>query len=154
VAVTTILLLLVPSGRPAVGHPDADGRLEVELAIRDFDPDHLYLPTGRELTLTFVNHSDVGHTIAFGRDTVERSGHPAAPAVDMLEGVTVQAEPAAALVRPTDDAPYTAFRMETGEQVTVRFTIPEDRVGEWELGCFTARGCYYEGGFRADVTVE
>lgn len=153
VVVAALLLLSIP-GAPQAGHPNEDGELAIELAIRDFEPDHLYLPTERPLTLTFVNHSDVGHTFAFGRDTVEEADHPAGPDVDMLEGVSVQTDPADALVRPTEDHPYTGFYLETDETVILRFTIPEDRAGEWELGCFTARGCYYETGFRAGVTVE
>lgn len=154
VAVAALLLVVFARSGPGAGEPDADGALTVELAIRDFQPDHLVLPTETPLTLTFVNHSDVGHDIAFGRDTVEESEHPAAPAVDMLAGVDVTAEPHDALVRPTENDPFTAIRVETDETVTVSFTLPADRTGEWVLGCFTAEGCYYEIGFRADVTVE
>lgn len=155
VAVAAILLLVLSSrGSTSPGHPDADGELDVTLAIRDFEPSHLYLPTGEPLTLRMVNESDVGHVVAFGRETVEEGGHPAAPQVDMLEGVAVTTAPGSALQPPTDDDPYTGIRVETGEEVTVQFTLPEDRAGEWELGCFTASGCYYEIGFRADVTVE
>lgn len=154
VGIAVLLIVLVPEPTRA-GHPDAEGRLDVELVIRDFEPNQLVLPAGEPLTLTFVNHSDVGHVVAFGRGTVAtESGHPAAPEADMLEGVSVEAEPFDALVAPTDEHPWTAFEIEQDETVTLRFTIPDDRVGEWELGCFTARGCYYEGGFRADVTVE
>lgn len=153
VGVAILLVVLIPEPTRA-GHPDAEGRLEIELAIRDFEPNQLVLPAGEPLTLTFVNHSDVGHTFAFGRGTVEQSGHPAAPEEDMLEGVAVEADPFAALVAPTEEHPWTAFDVGMDETVTLQFTIPEDRTGDWELGCFTARGCYYEGGFRADVTVE
>lgn len=153
VAISIGLLLVLPSS-PQAGHPDGNGELDIELTARHFEPDHLYLPTEQPLTLTFANHGDVAHTIAFGRGTVEESGHSAAPAVDMLEGVAVEVDPSGALVHPTGQTPYTGFRLETDETVTVRLTVPEDRAGEWELGCFTARGCYYETGFRADVTVE
>lgn len=155
VVALAIVALVFTSGSPTrVGEPDRDGELLVELAIRDFEPDHLYLPTSEPLQLTLVNHSDVGHTLAFGRGTVEEADHPASPAVDMLADLEVVTEPSTALVHATDEHPWTAIRVETDETVTVAFTLPEDRIGEWELGCFSARGCYYEIGFRADVTVE
>ncbi len=41
-----------------------------------------------------------------------------------------------------------------GEVTTITFTVPEDRVGEWELGCFQERGQHYDDGMRAKFIVE
>jgi hypothetical protein len=101
-----------------------------------------------------VNNSDVDHTIAFGRGTVEDGQHPFAPELDMLRDLDVRATPPLALIRPTASQPFTGIRIPLDESVTVSFTLPDDRAGAWELGCFTSRGCYFELGFRADVTVE
>jgi plastocyanin len=154
IAVVAVVLLALPQGPPPAGFPDADGNLEVELAIRSFEPAEVVLPTGRPLTITFVNNSDVDHTIAFGRGTVEDGQHPFAPELDMLRDLDVRATPPLALIRPTASQPFTGIRIPLDESVTVSFTLPDDRAGAWELGCFTSRGCYFELGFRADVTVE
>jgi len=153
IAVVAVVLLSLPGSTPE-GHPDADGNLTVELAIRSFEPGQLVLPTGRPLSITFTNNSDVDHTIAFGRGTIEDGQHPFAPERDMLADLDVRATPPLALVRPTDSQPFMGIRIPLNESVTVSFTLPEDRTGQWELGCFTSRGCYFELGFRADVTVE
>ncbi|HID54856.1 MAG TPA: hypothetical protein EYP41_22810 [Anaerolineae bacterium] len=41
-----------------------------------------------------------------------------------------------------------------GEVTTITFTVPEDRVGEWELGCFQEQGQHYDDGMRAKFIVE
>ncbi|NKQ37166.1 MAG: hypothetical protein HF973_16315 [Chloroflexi bacterium] len=44
--------------------------------------------------------------------------------------------------------------VQSGEVTTITFTVPEDRVGEWELGCFQERGQHYDDGMRAKFIVE
>ncbi len=46
-------------------------------------------------------------------------------------------------------------RMVPPDQATVlTFTVPEDKVGRWELGCFQERGQHYDDGMRAVLIVE
>ncbi len=41
------------------------------------------------------------------------------------------------------------------DQATVlTFTVPPDKVGRWELGCFQERGQHYDDGMRATLIVE
>jgi hypothetical protein len=35
----------------------------------------------------------------------------------------------------------------------IEFTIPEDRVGEWEMGCFEDNGTHYDDGMRGKVII-
>jgi len=42
----------------------------------------------------------------------------------------------------------------SGEVTTITFTVPEDRVGEWEIGCFQERGQHYDDGMRGTFIVE
>ncbi len=42
----------------------------------------------------------------------------------------------------------------SNEVTTITFTVPEDRVGEWELGCFQEQGQHYDDGMRAKFIVE
>jgi len=41
-----------------------------------------------------------------------------------------------------------------GEVTTITFTVPEDRVGKWEIGCFQEQGQHYDDGMRAIFIVE
>ncbi len=42
----------------------------------------------------------------------------------------------------------------SGDTTTITFTVPEDKVGEWEIGCFQERGQHYDDGMRAKFIVE
>lgn len=39
------------------------------------------------------------------------------------------------------------------ERTIIEFTVPEDRVGEWEMGCFQDNGSHYEDGMRGKLIV-
>lgn len=39
-------------------------------------------------------------------------------------------------------------------QTTITFTVPEDRVGEWEMACFEDDGTHYEDGMRGTLIVQ
>jgi hypothetical protein len=39
-------------------------------------------------------------------------------------------------------------------QSTITFTVPEDRVGEWELACFEDDGTHYDDGMRGTLIVR
>jgi len=40
------------------------------------------------------------------------------------------------------------------EQTVIRMTIPADRVGTWQFGCFQERGQHYDDGMRGTLIVE
>lgn len=37
---------------------------------------------------------------------------------------------------------------------TITFTVPEDKVGAWEMGCFQERGQHYDDGMRGTLIVD
>ena len=41
-----------------------------------------------------------------------------------------------------------------GEETTITFTVPEDKVGRWEFGCFQERGQHYDDGMNGVIIVE
>ncbi len=43
---------------------------------------------------------------------------------------------------------------EAGQVSIMEFTVPEDAVGTWEIGCFQEAGQHYEDGMRATLIVE
>ncbi len=43
---------------------------------------------------------------------------------------------------------------EPGEATVIEFTVPEDRVGVWQIGCFQEAGQHFEDGMRATLIVE
>jgi plastocyanin len=41
-----------------------------------------------------------------------------------------------------------------GEATTITFTVPEDKVGTWQFGCFQERGQHYDDGMNGTLIVE
>lgn len=41
-----------------------------------------------------------------------------------------------------------------GEETVITFTVPEDKVGRWEFGCFQERGQHYDDGMDGIIIVE
>ena len=50
--------------------------------------------------------------------------------------------------------PGTPGSSEAGQFSIMEFTIPDDAVGTWEIGCFQEAGQHYEDGMRATLIVE
>lgn len=41
-----------------------------------------------------------------------------------------------------------------GEETTITFTVTEDKVGRWQIGCFQERGQHYDDGMNGVIIVE
>jgi plastocyanin len=46
-----------------------------------------------------------------------------------------------------------ALPAEAKEKATITFTVTEDMVGEWEIGCFLQEGVHYDAGMRGKFIV-
>jgi uncharacterized cupredoxin-like copper-binding protein len=129
-------------------------RSEVEIVLGEYgiEPTSVAVPAGEPLTLTFTNTATAARDVGFGRDVVEQDGRPVAYAEDLLEGLEVRVDPVSARSVAPDGA--RVFTVAPGRAVTLRFEVPVDRAGEWELGCFSSRGCHYVAGLHATLVVE
>lgn len=134
----------------APGQPDRDGVVTIELIEHRFVPDQLELPTGEALTLVLHNRGDAAHHVSLGREVVATEGPDAGFGEDLLAGVTLRVDPSRARLTGT---PVTTIDVQPGETVTVTFTLPPERAGTWELGCFTGRGCHHRAGMHGTIEV-
>lgn len=50
--------------------------------------------------------------------------------------------------------PGSVSNNEPGEVTVIEFTVPEDRVGTWQIGCFQEAGQHWEDGMRATLIVD
>lgn len=71
---------------------------------------------------------------------------------DLFAGLSPSVTPPDAVAMDAHDA-HAGFmvQVEPGETVEVTFTLPEDRAGEWEIGCFEPG--HYEAGMHATLTL-
>lgn len=52
-----------------------------------------------------------------------------------------------------DDHAGFMIELEPGGTATLRFTVPEDKVGEWTIGCFSQDGQHFGEGMKGTLTV-
>lgn len=148
------LVVIVPRlvGGPA--SPGSDGTLEIVMQDYLFEPADIVLPAGTPIRLVFVNRDDTVHHVSFGREILLDDGAEVGFAEDLLAGTGARIEPSRARTGPSDQFPTLSVGVEPGETATLTVTLPEDRVGEWQMGCFTARGCQFRTGLAGTIEVE
>jgi hypothetical protein len=134
--------------------PDRDGTIEIVVDRYGFEPDQIAVPSDEPVTLRFINNNDFIYHLTIGRDQLETDGVPTGFEQDLFAGTTARAEPARAWRPPTEA--FDAVTINLAEQATstITVTLPKDRVGTWEAGCFVGRGCTAELQDAFTVVVE
>ena len=146
-------LVFVVVGPDDEARPGGDGVVSVAIEGTEFIPSRLVLPAGEPITLEFDNRNDFIHHLAIGR-TLEQTEEGAEFAEDLLAGVDAQADPSRAWLPPTEEFDNVTLVLPESSTVTYALTLPEDRVGRWEVGCFVGRGCDAHLLEGAEVVVE
>jgi plastocyanin len=152
--VLVALLVIVPRLLGGSASPGTDGRLEIVMEDYRFEPAEITLPSGTPLELVFVNRDDTVHHVSFGRGVIVDDGDEVGFAEDLLAGTEARFDPARARTGPSEQFPTLSIGVEPGETATLSVTLPEDRAGEWQMGCFTARGCQFRTGLAGTIVVE
>ena len=141
VIVALVAALLLGPWLDGPAGPDADGTIEVIVDGYRFEPAEIAIPSGEPVTLQFVNRNDFIYHLTFGRELVETDGVPSGFEEDLFAGVTAQAEPPAAWEPPTEGFDAVTVNLYEDSTSELVVTLPADRVGVWEAGCFAGSGC-------------
>jgi hypothetical protein len=153
-----LLIAIVATVRDAgdtTGRPDEDGVLTVVIEDYRLQPDDLVVTAGEPFTLTIVNRDDASHHLSFGRVIVEdEGGREAGFAEDLFAGLDPVITPEITRTEPEVAGGGTTVLVAGGRTVSIRTTLPADRIGTWEAACFTGGGCHYRAGLAATLTVE
>ncbi|MEX2549409.1 MAG: hypothetical protein WD638_04220 [Nitriliruptoraceae bacterium] len=158
VALTVLLMaaiavVVVFRGSDEFARPGPDGVVTVVVEGTTFTPSSLALPAGQPFSLVFENRNDFIHHLAVGR-SLERDDDGAYFAEDLFAGVTARADPPEAWLPPTETAEHVTLVLPARETVRYELTLPEDRTGEWQLGCFIGRGCDARLHPEVEIVVE
>ena len=94
----------------------------------------LVLETGTEYELVFKNVGMVLHEVILGRQMKLEQGMAAGYQELLLEDVEVET------------------LLEPGVELRVAFTLPDEKAGEWEIGCFIPG--HYEAGMHAPLSIK
>ncbi|MFA9431082.1 hypothetical protein [Egicoccus sp. AB-alg2] len=153
-AVVLLVALFGRGGGVVTATPAADGTVRMVMEERAFAPTDVTIVAGRPVTFEFVNRDVGSHMVSFGRAVVEEDQRAVGFGEDLLAGLDVDVRPS--VDRMDVQPPYrgTTIMVQGGETVSVTFTVPPERRGDWQIGCFTSRGCDYRTGMAAALHVE
>ena len=148
--------------------------MTIDMTEYSFTPADLEFQVGQEVTLNLTNSGALEHEIMFGRDVMMMDGMPNGFDVDMFEAAGVEPDVSVEMsmemesegeehtegdehTEEDDDHGHSGFmvKVPVSEDVyTMSFTVTEDMVGEWEIGCFLLDGVHYNSGMVGTLNVE
>lgn len=177
--VVGIALFLAACGSQA---PPEPLELTIDMTEYSYTPQDLEFQVGQEVTLHLTNSGALEHEIMFGRDVMISDGLPNGYMVDMFESAGVEPVVSIEMVEEehiegdehmeeeehsegdehTEDEhsegehAHSGFMVQvpvTHDVYTMSFTVTEDMVGEWEIGCFLLDGVHYNSGMVGKLIV-
>lgn len=124
----------------------------IEMDEYSFTPDTIEAKVGQQVTINLVNNGALEHEIMFGREVMMMDNHPSGYQQDMfaeagIEPMVMRAEEEH--VDEHEEEGHSGFMVllpETGSEATLSFTVTEEMIGEWEMGCFELDGVHYTSG--------
>ncbi|MGB5844336.1 MAG: hypothetical protein WBG94_07825 [Anaerolineales bacterium] len=145
--------------------------MTINMAEYAFTPADLEFQVGQEVTLHLTNSGALEHEIMFGRDVMMMDGMPNGFNVDMFETAGVEPDVSVEMSMETEaegdehtegdehmeEDGHSGFMVKvpvTHDVYTMTFTVTEDMVGEWEMGCFLLDGVHYNSGMVGTLNVE
>lgn len=167
-------LVLAACGSQA---PPEPLELTIDMTEYAFEPADLEFQVGQEVTLHLTNSGALEHEIMFGRDVMMTDGRPSGYMVDMFETAGVEPEVTVEAAEEehtegdehaeeeehsegdehTEDDAHTGFMVmvpASHDVYTMSFTVTEEMVGDWEVGCFLLDGVHYESGMVGSLVVK
>lgn len=135
----------------------AGTKVTITMADFLFQPNPVRLKAGVPVEVTLVNKGANAHELLIGRNVKMEDGTPAGFEVDFfdygklpVEVVKGEKYHVGELHEIEEEGWH--VELEPGGQVTLRFTIPPEKVGEWEIACFISG--HYESGMHGTLIVE
>lgn len=153
----------------------ASAAIKITMNDYTFRPNRITARTGQTVTITLVNASTQKklHEFMVGREVAREPGkRPTGYTRDLFERIAIKVSNAKGIWRSNDGeamvtgemkpemggmamAGHGGFMVElkAGGTATLTFTIPAERVGEWEIGCFSEDGDHYLKGMKGRFVV-
>lgn len=128
----------------------------IEMSEYAFTPDTIEAKVGQQVTLNLVNKGALEHEIMFGRNVMMMDNHPSGYQEDMFEMTGV--EPVVMMMEEMESmeegeheeeenhSGFMVHLVKTDDEASMTFTVTEDMLGEWEIGCFELDGVHYTSG--------
>jgi len=144
---------------------DPDAHIRVNMTEYGFGSDVIEVRAGQTVEFLLKNSGDLDHEFMIGREvTVGMDGMATGFGHDFFEGLmpTVDPPEAGMVIEPMDmdtdghDDGHHGFMVTLGPGATasVTVTIPDDAVGDWEIGCFRDKGSHWSSGMHATLRIR
>jgi plastocyanin len=139
------------------GPPPAE--FTIEMTEFAYSPTTFEVQVGQEVTFQLINNGALDHEFMVGRDMMLMENIPNGYEHNLFEGEAPMVMGGAD--EHTDDGHgsdsmdhgFMVIVPKNGEERTVTFTVTEDMVGEWEIGCFVDGGSHYTQGMIGKLIV-
>jgi len=157
---------------------DPDAHIRVNMTEYGFGSDVIEVRAGQTVEFLLKNSGDLDHEFMIGREvTVGMDGMATGFGHDFFEGLMPTVDPPDDTPGVTVDHPEAGMVMESmeiemdmdghddghhgfmvtlgpGATASVTMTIPDDAVGDWEIGCFLDKGSHWSSGMHATLRVR
>ncbi|HUF39368.1 MAG TPA: cupredoxin domain-containing protein [Anaerolineales bacterium] len=127
----------------------------VEMTEFAFTPNEFEVQVGQEVTFHLANHGALEHEFMIGRSPMMMDSMPGGYEHNMFEHdePMVMGGEAHHEMGGMDHGFMVAIPR-GGDDATITFTVTEDMIGEWEIGCFTDGGSHYDQGMHGTLIVN
>jgi plastocyanin len=120
-------------------------------------PNEIRIRVGQPVTLNLINKGSVPHEIVIGRELVKQNETiPVGYETDLfiLSGVipNVTFSVADSGSFKEDEGNY-VLSLPAGASAELSFTVTQEMLGDWEIGCFEHVGVHYNGGMTGTLIV-
>ena len=157
----SVLILLALLFAGCSSKPPEPVTFTINMTEYAFEPSVIEVQVGQEVTLELVNNGQLIHEIMIGRDVMMMNDRPSGYQVDMFE--TAGVEPEVVVIEEhghgdeeheMEHAGFMVMVSENGGKSTMTFTVTEEMLGEWEIGCFEQDGVHYDAGMKGKFVVK
>jgi plastocyanin len=144
----------------------------IEMTEFSYTPDTINLKVGQAVTFNLVNAGQLEHELMIGQEVAMDNSLPVGYEMDFFEHAGV--EPVVMMDMHMDEegeheeADHEMAGHEEGEHAhhgfmvavphedsaTMTFTVTEDMVGTWEIGCFLQNGAHYFSHMTGTIVIE
>ena len=144
---------------------DPDAHIRVNMTEYGFGSDVIEVRAGQTVEFLLKNSGDLDHEFMIGREvTVGMDGMATGFGHDFFEGLMPTVDPPevgmvmGSMETDTDghDDGHHGFMvtLAPGGTASVTVTIPDDAVGDWEIGCFRDKGSHWSSGMHATLRIR
>ena len=146
---------------------DPDAHIRVNMTEYGFGSDVIEVRAGQTVEFLLKNSGDLDHEFMIGREvTVGMDGMATGFGHDFFEGLMPTVDPpevgmvmgSMEIEMDTDghDDGHHGFMVTLGPGATASVTvaIPDDAVGDWEIGCFRDKGSHWSLGMLATLRIR